>query len=489
MKKRCVGIHYGGDCLTAVMVTKNGAAFEMGTPLKLTVEGQGPGALEALLGQLSERLGTGLGKRPAVALTLGGRWYQTQFHHSEFDDERQLRQTLRFDIEEDLAEGAEEVALCFERAATGTSTVGGEAKEGGMDLLVHACERRALGEILERFEQSRWDALVVEPDVTAWGHYLSHQKQRGEGPLAAAACSGGMLYTLVLDEGSRPVVARSYRYSGDNDSAEVLGQELKRSLALLREGLAPQRLLVHTDGFAGGVLSDLGQATGLTCERLAESDASTAFAMGAALGYLGTGPVADFRGDGLEASTVVRERGRLWGAFSGALSLLLAAVLVVTWGYKRHYEQARLDAEVRVDEAYRKVFNKEATNVNVPRMMRNFLKTLKVQDKTAARQMMPGSASHTMMLVFDMLDTLGEDFALQIETLRVRSQVATLTGSVRGLVEKAQMQAAVRANPNLELEGWNIDRPGAGKSPRRNFTMSLRVVSERGAETKRSKSR
>ena len=490
MKKRCVGIHYSGGSLTAVVVGKDGEAVDVGSPLKLTVGGDGPGVLEGLLGQLSERLGEGGSRRPAVVLTLGGRWYQTQYHHSEFEDMRQLRQTLRFDVEEDLAGSAEETALCFEPASTEPSGADAVGAGQGVDLLVHTCERRALEEILDQFERSGWDALAAEPDVTAWMHYLSAQGERGSGAVAAGAWVSQTLYTLVLDEAGRPVVARTCVCSSGSEAAAMLGQELKRSLALLGEDAQPKRLLMHMDGFSGGALGQLQQATGLTCEALAESDASTAFATGAALGYLGEGTKADFRSDGLEARTLVRERRWAWAAFSAALSVLLAAVLVVVLAYGHGYKQAESDADVRMKEAYSKIFDKEPTSMSsIPRIMRNHLRTLKLQDRSTARQMVPGSASHTMMLVFETLDTLDEDFDLQIDRLRVQAEVATLTGSVRGLIEKAQMQAVVRANPNLELEAWNIDRPGTGESPRRNFTMSLQVVSGREADSERSRSR
>ena len=128
-KKICLGIHYRPDGITAVLVYKQGNVAELGPTFKLQYSGESAGEnIGKVLGELHGQILEQLPQIPMAALSLSSRFYQTEFFHSEFSDDKLLKQTLRFDLEENTTIPAESSVLCYQRRGAGEDT--------GCDLLV-----------------------------------------------------------------------------------------------------------------------------------------------------------------------------------------------------------------------------------------------------------------------------------------------------------------------------------------------------------------
>jgi hypothetical protein len=464
-------MHYSTAGITAVLVQKErghttrSAVFRVSTSKDNHEE-----ELSALMELLTDQLETGSHRKPPAALALGGTFYQSQYHHSEFTDTRQIRQTLRFDVEEDFAADAENLALCFQHLPV----------EGpGADLIVHTLDKGKIQSLLPGFDQAGLDALVAEPDIAAWGHYLkNHPDLPQDQPLIAVAWAAGVLYTLVLDQERRTVLARTYLCSTSAYAHEILAQELNRSLLQLPDDLQPRHLLYHSGSFTRDQINQLQRQTELNFLSLEEPDAATAFAAGAAISYFNGKSTADFRADGMPPRTLVAAQHKALYGLSVAACALLCALIMVFNAYAGHYQQDAENALQRMEKAYCDTHadQKPPSGTDIARKLRTQFNQLRSESSNRNSRMLPGSASHTLMLLLQALDTLPYDFDLQFKSVSISEDSATLRGSVADLEQRVELDKVIRAHPQLKGGNWDFTLVQQGDTTRRNFSTSISVI-------------
>jgi hypothetical protein len=125
-------------------------------------------------------------------------------------------------------------------------------------------------------------------------------------------------------------------------------------------------------------------------------------------------------------------------------------------------------------EAYKNVTDKEpGASVNISRSLRNLKNALRSQNGNQDRRTIPDSASNTFMLVMQALASLGEDFDIDIASLRVSPQDAKLVGSIPSLLEDVELDQAIKKHPQLHIESWGFE-PLRGE--RRPFDMNINVI-------------
>lgn len=470
-KDYCLGIHYPGAGITAVLLRKDRHHAQRTAVYRVSCSKDNrQEELAGLMELLNEQLKADSRTKPPSALALGGSFYQSQFHHSEFSDARQIRQTLRFDVEEDFAANAENLALSFQYVP---------CPGPGADLIVHTLDREKIQELLPHFDRAGLDALRAEPDIAAWEHYLKdHPDLPGDEPLLAVAWTAGVLYTLVLDQDRQTVLARTYLCSTSAYAHEILAQELKRSLLQLPDNKQPRRLLYHSGSFTRDQINQLQRQFNLNFQPLEEPDAAVAFAAGAALSYFNSKSNADFRTDGLPPRTLVVAQHRALYGLSGAVCALFLALIIVFHAYTGHYLQESADAQQRLEQAYcdTNVGQKPPRGTNVVRRLRTQLNRLRSESRSRTSRMLPGSASHTLTLILQALDTLPFDFDLQFKSLTISEDTATIRGSVADLEQRVELDNAIRIHPQLQRGNWDFILVKQGDTTRRNFSASINVI-------------
>ncbi|MCK5272229.1 MAG: hypothetical protein KAJ52_06610 [Sedimentisphaerales bacterium] len=496
-QKRCLGVHYTETLITAVSVEQEGAEYRFGPARKLRASDESvdnaaidsPQATDAgpngrgpteLIEQLKQQISLENGKAPPVALSLNGRLYQTQPYHSQFTDKRQFDQTLRYDIEEEFAADADLLALCYQQKP---------AAEAGTDLLVHTVPRAQMEEILNRFEQADMDALIAEPDVVSWLHYLKKQEELPSGaPIVVLGRAAEMLYILILNEDHQPVLTRNEPCVSADMADELLRCELPRSLAQLSEDQQPKYLLYHPDGLNTDNIKELA-GSGLECRSLREMDMATACAAGVGIGWLSQPSQlsqedhSDFRADGLPPRTLVTMKRRGLYGLSAALSLLLLVWILLMNLHSENYRSYESAAMNEIMDAYSEVYPGQKPPRNpfqIPNRIRRRLAEVGDKYSTLTVKTLPDSASNTLMLVFGVLNKLGEEFDLRIESLSVSANTSTFAGSVANMKDMELLHKAIEAKgsqlESVSLDSWKTGS-GSPKDPtnRRTFRMQLRV--------------
>ncbi len=497
-QKRCLGIHYTETLITAVSVEQEGAEYRFGHARKLRASDEStdnagtdsPSATDGsadaesanvgpseLIEQLKQQISLENEKAPPVALSLNGRLYQTQPYHSQFTDKRQFDQTLRYDIEEEFAADADLLTLCYQQKP---------AAEAGTDLLVHTVPRAQMEEILNRFEQADLDALIAEPDVVSWLHYLKKQEELPSGaPVVVLGRAAEMLYILVLNEDHQPVLTRNEPCVSADMADELLRCELPRSLAQLSEDQQPKYLLYHPDGLNTDNIKELA-GSGLECRSMREMDMTAACAAGVGIGWLSQPSQedhSDFRANGLPPRTLVTMKRRGLYGLSAALSLLLLVWVLLMNLHSENYQSYESAATNEIMDAYSKVYPGQKPPRNpgqIPSRIRRRLAEVGDKYSTLTVKTLPDSASNTLMLVFRALNKLGEEFDLRIESLSVHANASTFAGSVANMKDLELLYKAIEAKDSqLEITSQNSWKTGSGsaKDPtnRRTFNVQLRV--------------
>jgi len=474
IKKSCLGIHYRTEGITAVLVHKQGSATELGPTF--TLDGSAESAdenISQLLGQLHQQLLRETSRVPPVALSLAGRFYQTEFFHSQFSDDRLLKQTLRFDLEENTTISAESNVFCYQRR--------GVAKDSGSDLLVHTIERNKIEAILDEFDQASFDALIAVPDVAGWICYLKRQNILPAGEnLAVIAWAAETFYIIVLDREQQPLLARTAICPDDSQKAEMIATELNRSLALLSQDQQPQRILYHADGLAQDDIAKLEGQTKLKCSALDETDVTKAFAVGVALGYLYGEKQSDFRSDGMPPHSLIAGRNKALFALAGAASLLMLILIIVMNAHAKRYQKIESSAREQIEQAWLVAHPGQKLTRQTSKIPQDIKKLLArlhetAQDKTAST--LPGSASHTLLLALQSLGQLAHNFDLTIDSLRVYPEKFSISGSVPNLKDVDRLHEISKQNPKLQIDSWDIQKVGSGDrtdpTNRRNFDIQL----------------
>ena len=475
-KKSCLGIHYTEDCITAVLVRNDDGAYKLGDALKLELDNGEEGGT-TLIEQLKQAINHGQEKPGGVALSLGGRFYQSLSHHSRFSDTRLLNQTLRYDIEEEFAGDADSIALCYQIRS---------GKETGSDLLVHTTDRKRLSNILSEFEQADLDAFVAEPDIASWIHYLRNEGELSQRePVVAVAWSGQTLYILALDSQCRPVLTRSMPCASGAEAADLLNSEFLRSLAFLSDSDQPRSLLYHPDQLEDKLITSLAAGYKLQVCKLRQTDLSSACAAGVAIGRLGQEVQADFRGDGLLPASLLRARRKALYVAAAALSFFLFMWIILMNLYSGNYQEIKSLAVDDMIAGYKTAYPGEKPPRNllqIPRRTRLRLRDVEEKYRGKSIKTLHDSASNTLVLFFEALNKLPEEFDLSIDIISANAEaVSTFDGSVPRMKQLEELRNAIAENDTqLEIISSNYTKIGTGSrddpTNRRKFSMPLRVI-------------
>ena len=471
-KKQYLGIHLSKKEINAVTITKAGAETRPEEAWKITTSAETlRESVADLLKQLREKLDEHFEKMPKTVLALGGQFYQTQPHHSEFHEDKQIQQTLGFDIEEELALDSESLALCYEPIP---------GKGPGRDLLVYVAKRSELQYVLAEFESAQLDALAAEPDVVAWTHYLKAKEDLpAETPVAVVGWAAEIVYVLFLDKNHDPLLTRSCLCPNYTEAGALLALELNRSMALLPQEQKPRAVLYHQAGLTDSQIARLSQQTNLECRELVEKNLAQAFAAGAALGWSQGRVATDFRHGDLEPKSHAVARRRAWYGLSGAVTLLAVILIIVMGAHARDYRRAHDQAVEQMTQAWQQAKPGEQLPrqiARIPRALRRQLEQMQTVDLDQPTKILGQSASNVLLLMLEILNGFPENSSLDIDSLRVTAKTVSLSGSVADLTELEILAEVTRNHRLLQLENWESDKIGRGADGRRRFSMSLTLA-------------
>jgi hypothetical protein len=467
-----------------------------------------------LIGKLAADLNQRYKPVPPVAISLAGNFYQSQFHHSQFENTHQLEQTLHYDIEEEFAIDAESIALCYQNSPH---------EDSGSNLIIHTVARNKLAPLLNRFDKVGLDAMVAEPDIATWQSFLRFS---GELPpnqgCVVLGCSSETVYILILDKNHKPLLTRTFPAPAQAELYTTLHCELARNSGSLNEQQMPSCLLYHSQGIDGTEINDLAREMDLRCQKLSEPNVINACAVGVAIGFLDNRVEADFRNDNLQPRTVTVAYRKSLYTLSLAVCILLVAWIVSMEVSAHRYSKIQTEAEDDIRKAWVKVYHNEdypmeqkevqeilgykanqkvtdaaliqdwkkkypdqsypINELKIKRMLTDKKQETytKYHHSTAAAT--SDSTTHTLLLMLNAINKIPDGIDLRIENLNLTPKgVDAFSGTVAGLGQLEQLRTIIEApGSRLTIDRSSFEASGTQQANdpanRPSFSMPLRVT-------------
>jgi len=161
-----------------------------------------------------------------AAVAIDCRLYRQQKLHSEFQDQRQIAQTIRFDAEEALAIDAAQTAVAFEILSRQIS---------GSDVSIFAASAELITEIIKSLQAHKLDPVVIEPDSICLRRIID---DLAKGSIAVAVSPAKCFMICPAGSDGKAVVRSFLTSPAQNKTSLFAGQIMLTMSALSAEGRA-----------------------------------------------------------------------------------------------------------------------------------------------------------------------------------------------------------------------------------------------------------
>jgi hypothetical protein len=475
--KSYLGIYLSKGTATVVCIGSQGRDYNVLGCFSVSA----PEQTEQKYQQLATLIAQGCAERELrfseVAVALDCALYMQHDVHSEFKDQKQIAQTIRFDTEEALATDISEIAIAFKVAPS---------DEDGSNLSVFTAQRKVLSDVLLSLQSNNLDPVTVEPDVSCLFRFISRNVSVPEGsyPLfGILSRRSGYFVVPVSSDQKQTSLMRTFLVGPTQSRTAQLAREVYVTTALLEneQSINCLKAFDSTDSINYRQLSEkLGfEASGIdfagvvTDEPRMPADwgdpVDFAIAYGAALAHLDRPQSMSFRSDFMPFEGKKRRMEKALKFASVAVTLLLLALGI--------YFQMPLMKTNEYRGRLRKKFAKDYAAVMPGRgglpakfpTKRLESELGRIRDVQSGRFGAAGDESmlSKLTLIFEAFNKCAAQTNLKISKISVTEKNIRIEGdtSSRGNTEK--FFAAVKEK--LEIVQFNYD----SKSVRDNFSITV----------------
>ena len=162
-RQNYLGIYLSRDAATVVCLGSQGRDRNVLGCFSVSVEETETQNLQALAGLIAQGCAERGLEFSEVAVALNCAMFMQHNIHSEFDDPKQIAQTVRFDVEEALATDVTDVAMAFKITSS---------DQTGSTLTVFTAQRKILSDILFALQSNNIDPVTIEPDVNCLSRFI-----------------------------------------------------------------------------------------------------------------------------------------------------------------------------------------------------------------------------------------------------------------------------------------------------------------------------
>ncbi len=226
-KKNYLGIYLSKESATVVCVSPQGRDYNVLGCFSVSASEQAEQKYQELATLIAQGCDDRELRFSEVAVALDCALYMQHDVHSEFKDQKQIAQTVRFDTEEALATDISEIAIAFKVASS---------DEDGSDLSVFTAQRKVLSDVLFSLQSNNLDPVTVEPDISCLFRFISRNVSVPEGsyPLYGILSGrSGYFIVPVSSDQKQTSLMRTF----------LVGPTLSRTVQLAREVCVTTALL------------------------------------------------------------------------------------------------------------------------------------------------------------------------------------------------------------------------------------------------------
>ncbi len=489
MKSRnCLGIYISRNRATVVCLDLQDSGENVLGHFSVSVENQEQHDMQALVGLIVEGCREKGWKFSEVTIALDCAMVMQHSVHSEFNDPRQIRATIRFDTEEALATDISEVGLAFEVTST---------DETGSELTVFTAQKNILSEILIALQRYNLDPVIMEPDVNCLSRFIRRKINSGQ------SGQTGILYGLLsqrngylimppgadADSKQKSSVVRTFLVGSGQDKSQLLTREILVTTGLVENisrvnslkifdfaGTVDSRQLGERLGIAGEEI-DLSGIAGFVAPDVSDNANPVDFtiAYGAALaGSEKAVHIANFRDDfnPYQGKKIRMQKALKFAATSVAVLLLAAGLYFQMQLFNVNRDRNNLRSKFSKDY-FAVTLDKLEDDVTIREAVRKLggiYRRVELEKKGIVTDDNRSIASK-LTLVLAALNKCAAKTDLNINTITITSRDINIVGDTSGRSNTMALFEEIR-NSGLEIPQPNYELRGN----RDNFSISLTVA-------------
>jgi preprotein translocase subunit SecG len=473
-QNRYLGIYIAPGRATVVLVGKTGQKIEILQQFCVTAEsGQENQPQPFTFAKTAEAIASACAEKQLVfsdvAVAIDCRLYRQQKLHSEFQEYRQITQTIRFDAEEALAVDAAQTAIAFEIAGKQPS---------GSDVSTFAAPAAVMSEIIVALQNKKLDPVTIEPDSICFRRIIEDAKQ--DSIVVAVSQTRCFLICPPLPDGK--AIVRSFLTSPGQNKMALLTREIMLTMASL--GTKGRTGTVKVYDVTGKIdYKILTEQTGLDVEALNLAEKITLqeqqenvenldliIAAGAGAALAGKTDKVDFRADFMPYQGKRAALEKTIKIVSTCLVVLFIAlgILMQMQYYKTYKDYGKIQNKFKADFIIAmpgSTFPKSNEAVRRLKSEINRMKDVKSGLISASGE---ESIEAKLTYLFEALNSVPKNVDIDIDRIAVTTKTMSITGSTSG-GGYLQLFGAIDKHPKL-ARGQSNYTPKEGRD---NFMLTV----------------
>jgi hypothetical protein len=486
-KNKYLGIYVAGDKTTVILAAKTADRLEISDYFTVT-----PGSPETIASATVEA-----GQQPKkfsfsdtaakiaslcaeknfvfadAAVAIDCRLYRQQKLHSEFQDYRQIAQTIKFDAEEALAVDASQTAVAFEMLGKQMS---------GSDVSAFAAGADMISEIIKSLQANKIDPVTIEPDSICMRRVIDATT----GGAIVAAVSQTKCFMIYPASGEGKTIVRAFLTSHGQNKTSLFASQIMLSMSSLAAEGRASAIKVYAPT-AGIDLPALAAQTSMTAESLdiaqkvtlpasADSQQDDIFdiviAAGAAAGLFGKTDRVDFRADFMPYQgkrQAIEKIIKIAGVCAAVLFIVLGVLLQMRY-MSAGKDIKKLDAKFKNEYVIAMPGGRYTNSRDAVQRLKREIN--KIRDVKSGILSASGEDSIEAKLtyLFEMLNSVPVNVDINIEKIAVTTKTMNITGSTN-LGGNLQLFGAVDKHPKLTRGSATYE----AKDGRDNFRLTIEL--------------
>lgn len=471
-----LGIYLGKNSATVLCPEMPQKVSGISESFSVAVEPQDEQNLQQLISLIAEKLAAKELVFSNVTVALGCAMFIQHNVHSEFSDQKQIMQTIRFDTEETIAMDISDLAVAFRMTSVG---------KAGSELSVFTARKKLLSEILLCLQNNSLDPVSIEPDVNCLSRFIQRNvilpQDSGAFFYLLSQHSG---YFIAFSETQKILALRTFLLSDSQNRTELLKREISVANALI--GSAETANAINVFDSTGSVdYQQLGEAIGgevvavdvlktAAVETATLTDAidpvNYAIACGAVLDGEEKDSTVNFRNDFMPYQGIKRRMQKAIKILSVSVTIFMLTVGV--------YFQLQLLQENKYRSRLRKRFTKDYSAVMFDKKPSSKSKPTKklagelrrIRDVKSGQLSITGqgSASAKLTLILEAFNKIAARTKLNIDTINIGAKSISISGDTSSRKNTLKLFEAIKKN-RLNIIQQRLDSKGG----RDNFSISV----------------
>jgi hypothetical protein len=471
-----LGIYLRKDTASVLSVGINEGKQSIAAAFCVSIEKQKEQNILALINLIGEQVAEKEIQYSEVAVALDCSMFMQHKIKSDFNDPKQIAQTIRFDTEETLARDVSDISIAFKINSS---------NEMGSELTVFTAKKDLLADIIAALQSNKMDPITIEPDVHCLQRFLSQHLDVTEKVLVAMLSNyNAYIMAIGSSEHIEQTPTRTFLLGLKKDRTQVLQREVPITIALLKsENIDKLKVYDSTNSLDIEQLKEglFIQVEPVNLNEAIEADRAIfskdedqvgfALAYGAALSLSKETQTIDFRSEFLPYQGKKLKFQKALKILSVSLTILIIAVgvyLQVIWFNKN---KPLKELNNKFETQYASIMGKSPSKgANLVNVLKREIIRIKSEKSGQLGGMGTESLSARLARILLAFNKCAAQTNLNIDNINITTKTITIAGSTSSRRNTLKLRKSLEDN-NLKIAKDSLEEKGG----RDNFRITIEI--------------